>query len=264
VAGNWWWRILGGSLVVVGVVGFFVCLQLGVPQVGRLIPIIFAAAGSIVLAFSVFQDKRVEWVAIFLALIALFGTYAAIGGPVSSDPETSSPTPPSPSSPCERGKEIATTRDYHYGGFSLKSATYNISRGRDSGELAYLELLGEISGSVPTGSGLYLFAWADPATVDREGNPGNGLYQWLDEYEISRDASGCWSLPSIPLGYPGYEGITVKYYPAVISRAQESCLWKLIQAEVQKDEHRDGLLYVQLNKQCSISFLGYAVVPTKR
>jgi hypothetical protein len=146
----------------------------------------------------------------------------------------------------------------------LNFVTYNISRGRDSGELAYLELLGEISGSVPTGSGLYLFAWADPTTFDREGKSGNGLYQWLDEYQISRDASGCWGLPSIPLGYPGYEGITVKYHPAVISRAQESCLWKLIKAEVQKDKHRDGLSYVQLNKKCSISFLGYAVVPTKR
>jgi hypothetical protein len=258
---SWQWRIVGGILAVGGMAAFFTLWYLRVPQPFWLFPVLVAAGGAILLAFSIFDHTVAQWAAtLFVAVLALVGAFVAI--PVRQDspePEITDSRPPYPEG-CEQGKVNAEIHRESDGKLNLHSFTYTLHHGK-LGDWVYVDLFGNISGNIPEDSHLYLFAWADPTTNGIIGK-GNNLYQWLDNHEITRSSAGCWSISRLELGYPGFEGITVRYYPAVVSKSQAGCLTPEIESET-KDGNRDGLP-LNIVEGCGVKFLGYWVVPTGR
>jgi hypothetical protein len=235
------------------VIAFIVLWYAGVPRPVWMVPALVASGGAVLLASSFFTASLQTDVATLLVTVLAFSV-AAFSVPGRQAPSV----PPN----CEQGTSKAEIHGANDPLLTLNSFTYTLHHGK-IGDWVYADLFGQISGALPTNSRLYLFAWADPLTDGVDGTKGNGLYQWLDDRQISKNTNGCWSLTGLPLGYAGYEGITVQYHPAVVYDSQTECLWSLIKAETKENGHRDGLPLDQIQK-CDVNFIGHAVVPTKR
>jgi hypothetical protein len=163
---------------------------------------------------------------------------------------------PEPARPVTRGRVVS----FRYPGVEVKEMKYNLSYGKEGGApWMYLELVGQVTGRVLPGHGLYLFGWADPASYDSnpEHNRGNGRYGWVGD-EISPDENGCWILTRRRIGYAGMQGLTLRYYPALVPDDRQGCMAEL----VREDRRHDGLTYDALMK-CGVIFLGYTEIRTE-
>jgi hypothetical protein len=148
-----------------------------------------------------------------------------------------------------------------YPGVNLKWVSYTVTYGSEGdAAYAYLEVTGQIVGSLPPGYRLYRFGWADPSTTDstREHHSGTGRYLWDAANPIYPDPSGCWEQGRRILGYSAAQGITFRHYYGLVSETDRPCLDRLRAA----DKNGDGF-YENALSGCGVAFLGHITIPTK-
>ncbi|GAA2723506.1 hypothetical protein [Actinocorallia aurantiaca] len=123
---------------------------------------------------------------------------------------------------------------------------------------AFLEAAGQVTG-LPPAHQLHFLLWSDPNTRDSENNPGNGLFSWAPDQEISPDSDGCWKLPPSTLSYSRAQGLSFRFHVVALPASQRPCL-----EDVYEIGEKDKDLRAHQLTACGLTFLDHVKITTKR
>ena len=115
-----------------------------------------------------------------------------------------------------------------------------------------LELGGALIGNTPPGKRLVLLSWADPGSVDVNGDRGNGIYYRMSSL---RTTANCWLRPQGNIAYSGAEGLTFRHWLVVIDESRY--------ADFSAPQYESGYNDVTLDS-FGVIRLGYFDVKTAR
>lgn len=176
-------------------------------------------------------------------------TTAATAG----SPTTATTAPPTPTGTCPA---LATPGTIHLGVGADQTHVSEVSYTLGEDKDPYIEIVGQLVGTLEPGYDLFVGKTGNPATSDNTSAHKRGSVTFFPRGPLALGPGGCWQTQSWQIGYPCVGGVEVWYHFLLVPEATGAAL------VAERDAHPGGYPPERIQQDPAIRQLGRIEVPT--